>query len=139
MIRVYPIEWLHKEEVLPMKNIGILFGGNSTEYNVSLESAYGVITHMDHTKYLPVLIGITRQGQWLYFNGDPKRLQTTPGSRMRPAAGPLFRRMPQSKAYGFLKETTSPGLPWTAYFLSFTERTARTAQSRGFWKWPGSR
>ena len=54
-----------------MKNIGILFGGNSTEYNVSLESAYGVITHMDHTKYLPVLIGITRQGQWLYFNGDP--------------------------------------------------------------------
>ena len=57
-----------------MKNIGILFGGNSTEYNVSLESAYGVITHMDRTKYLPVLIGITRQGQWLYFNGDPKKI-----------------------------------------------------------------
>ena len=90
-----------------MKNIGILFGGNSTEYNVSLESAYGVITHMDRTKYLPVLIGI--------------------------------RRMPQSKAYGFLKETTSPGLPWTAYFPSFTGKTARMAQSRGFWKWPGSR
>ena len=52
---------------------------------------------------------------------------------------PLFRRMPQSKAYGFLKETTSPGLPWTAYFPSFTGKTARMAQSRGFWKWPRSR
>ena len=57
-----------------MKNIGILFGGNSTEYDVSLESAHGVITHMDLKKYTPVLIGITRQGQWMYYNGDLQKI-----------------------------------------------------------------
>ena len=47
-----------------MKTILVLFGGCSTEYGISLQSAHAVLTHMDRTKYRPLAIGITRHGQW---------------------------------------------------------------------------
>jgi len=52
------------------RNIAVLFGGCSSEYGVSLESAGGVIRHMDQAKYTPVLVGITRSGDWYHFTGD---------------------------------------------------------------------
>jgi len=55
-------------------NIAILFGGMSPEYDVSLQSAYSVITHINREKYEPHLIGITRTGEWHLFTGDPKKI-----------------------------------------------------------------
>ena len=49
--------------------IAVLFGGCSTEYEVSLQSAFSVIMHIDRAKYEPVLLGITRTGQWYIFDG----------------------------------------------------------------------
>lgn len=54
--------------------IAVLFGGCSPEYEVSLQSAYSVIKHMDKTRFVPVLIGITRQGDWYCYNGDIERI-----------------------------------------------------------------
>lgn len=48
----------------------IIFGGMSSEYDVSLQSAYSVIKNIDKTKYEVVCIGITKKGRWLYFPGD---------------------------------------------------------------------
>lgn len=53
-----------------MKQILILFGGCSTEYGVSLQSAHAVLTHLDRARYCPVPVGITRQGQWRYYTGS---------------------------------------------------------------------
>ncbi len=53
-----------------MKKIAILFGGCSSEYQVSLQSAYGVIKNIDRSKYEPILIGINKQGQWYLFEGN---------------------------------------------------------------------
>ncbi|USG64562.1 D-alanine--D-serine ligase VanG [Brevibacillus ruminantium] len=52
------------------KKIAILFGGCSTEYEVSLKSAYAVLQHLDHSRYECVCIGITRQGEWFQYSGD---------------------------------------------------------------------
>lgn len=53
------------------KKIAVLFGGCSTEYGVSLQSAYAVITNLDTDCYEPVLIGIARTtGQWYLFQGN---------------------------------------------------------------------
>ncbi|MDE7182984.1 MAG: D-alanine--D-serine ligase VanG [Lachnospiraceae bacterium] len=57
------------------KNIVVLFGGASSEYEVSLQSAYAVICSMDRRKYNPVMVGITREGQWFYFTGETDRIQ----------------------------------------------------------------
>lgn len=57
-----------------MKRILIFFGGCSTEYAVSLQSAAAVLTHLDNSRYQPVLVGITRQGEWRYYSGAPENI-----------------------------------------------------------------
>lgn len=57
-----------------MKKIAVLFGGYSSEYEVSLESAYSVITNIDRSKYQPVLIWISKEGDWFYYEGDEQAL-----------------------------------------------------------------
>ena len=51
------------------KTIGIIFGGQSTEYSVSLESAYSVLSYIDDNKYDIYMIGINQKGEWLHFDG----------------------------------------------------------------------
>lgn len=57
------------------KNIAVLFGGASSEYEVSLQSAYAVICNIDREKYNPVTVGITREGKWYYFRGQTDRIK----------------------------------------------------------------
>ena len=53
------------------KRIAVLFGGCSTEYEVSLQSAHAVIENMDTDRYEQILIGISRQsGQWYLYQGN---------------------------------------------------------------------
>lgn len=57
------------------KKIAILFGGCSSEYEVSLQSAYGVISHVDREKYEVYLIGLHRTtGQWFWYRGNPDEI-----------------------------------------------------------------
>lgn len=56
------------------KKIAVLFGGYSTEYDVSLQSAYAVITHLNKTLYEVIIIGITKEGNWYRFRGNPEKL-----------------------------------------------------------------
>lgn len=57
-----------------MKNILILFGGKSSEYEVSLKSAYSVVKNIPNDKYTVTLMGITKDGKWLLFEGDVDRI-----------------------------------------------------------------
>lgn len=50
--------------------VGVIFGGVSSEYEVSLKSAASVIRNIRSDKYEVVCIGITKKGRWLYFPGD---------------------------------------------------------------------
>jgi D-alanine-D-alanine ligase len=45
--------------------VGVLFGGRSSEHEVSLMSAQSVLDALDSEKYEIVQIGITKQGRWL--------------------------------------------------------------------------
>lgn len=47
------------------KTIAVLFGGQSSEHEVSCMSAVNVISSMDKDKYEQILIGITKEGDWL--------------------------------------------------------------------------
>lgn len=47
------------------RRVYLLFGGRSTEHEVSLMSAKNVLDALDKTKYDVVAIGITKQGRWL--------------------------------------------------------------------------
>jgi D-alanine-D-alanine ligase len=47
-------------------NVGILCGGKSAEHEVSLQSAKSVYEAIDREKFNPILIGIDKNGRWLY-------------------------------------------------------------------------
>jgi D-alanine-D-alanine ligase len=45
--------------------VGVIFGGRSSEHEVSLVSATSVIRALDKDKYVVVPVGITKDGKWL--------------------------------------------------------------------------
>ena len=49
------------------KKIAVIFGGNSTEYEVSLHSAFSVSENINKEKIDIVPIGITRNGDWYHY------------------------------------------------------------------------
>lgn len=51
------------------RKIAILFGGQSTEHDVSRVSATSVLKHIDVEKYEIYPIGITKDGNWFKYNG----------------------------------------------------------------------
>lgn len=64
-----------KDKSMNRLRIAVFFGGYSSEYSVSLESAYSVICNLDREKYEPVPVGITEQGKWYYFGGDAEKIK----------------------------------------------------------------
>ena len=66
------------------QKIAVLFGGRSPEYRVSLESAAGVLRHMDRDRFTPVMVGITPAGDWLKFSGSIEEIEA--GSWLNSAA-----------------------------------------------------
>ena len=54
-----------------MKKISVacLFGGNSTEYEVSCRSFYSVMQNMDSEKFNAIKIGIDKSGTWYIYTG----------------------------------------------------------------------
>lgn len=57
-----------------MKKVLVLFGGVSSEHDISLISAKSVIENMPKDKYEPVLMGITKEGEWYLYSGDVSAL-----------------------------------------------------------------
>lgn len=56
------------------KNIAVIFGGTSSEYAVSLQSAASVLSNFPK-KYNAVPIWITRNGEWFHFCGSIENIR----------------------------------------------------------------
>jgi len=55
--------------------VGVLFGGQSGEHEVSLMSSVSVMKVMDKTKYDIIPIGITKEGNWKLYLGDISKIE----------------------------------------------------------------
>ncbi len=58
------------------KKILVLFGGCSSEHEVSLVSAAAVLTHLDQARYEALPVGITADGRWLRYRGPIEAIPT---------------------------------------------------------------
>lgn len=63
--------------------IGVLFGGKSTEHEVSIASAKNVIRAIDKDKYEVVLIGIDKKGNWHLNKADELLLSNQSEAKMK--------------------------------------------------------
>jgi D-alanine-D-alanine ligase len=67
--------------------VGILYGGQSAEHEISILSARNVLAALDRERFEPVLIGIDKSGQWLTQDErrllesarDPRQVRVEPG------------------------------------------------------------
>ena len=57
-----------------MKKVLVLFGGVSSEHDVSLISAKSVIENIPADKYEVTKLGITKDGKWYIYKGDTANL-----------------------------------------------------------------
>lgn len=57
-------------------NLCCLFGGVSTEHEVSLLSVSSVAANIDPEKYELTLLGITKGGRWLLYEGELSKIAT---------------------------------------------------------------
>ncbi|NLT14664.1 MAG: D-alanine--D-serine ligase VanG [Clostridiales bacterium] len=53
----------------------VVFGGCSSEYEVSLQSAFAVISNIDCEKYDIITLGITREGRWYRYTGPIEKIR----------------------------------------------------------------
>ncbi|MDD3430312.1 MAG: D-alanine--D-alanine ligase [Oscillospiraceae bacterium] len=56
--------------------VAVIFGGVSSEHDVSLLSAASVIDNIPTDKYEIIQIGITNKGRWLYYPGNTDLLRS---------------------------------------------------------------
>jgi D-alanine-D-alanine ligase len=52
------------------KRVAIICGGRSSEHEISCISARGVLSAIDRSQYEPILIGISKSGEWISLASD---------------------------------------------------------------------
>ena len=72
------------------KKVAILYGGRSVEHGVSVNSARNIFENIDKERFEPLLVGITKAGQWFLTSGVTKDIG-------------------QGKALGLILDAQSPG------------------------------
>ncbi|RMP52870.1 D-alanine--D-alanine ligase, partial [Pseudomonas syringae pv. atrofaciens] len=68
------------------KSVAIVFGGQSSEHEVSLQSARNVINAIDRERYALTLIGVDKLGRWLHFDEADYLLNATDPARIKLSA-----------------------------------------------------
>ena len=96
-----------------MKTILVLFGGCSTEYDVSLQSAHAVLTHIDRQLFTPLTVGITRDGRWRFYTGAPDDIAA---DRWEPSCVPCTLSLDRGDGALLLLDGSRRRLPFDAAF-----------------------
>ena len=65
--------------------VAVVFGGRSSEHEISCVTAGSVLSVIDHDRYEVVPVGITKSGTWVLTSGDPERLRIEAGTGALPA------------------------------------------------------
>jgi D-alanine-D-alanine ligase len=84
--------------------VGVIFGGQSVEHEVSLVSARSIVQHLNPERYESFPIGITRRGQWVTSRSPADLLRDGPD-----AAGTVPCCLPPDPAIGGLLISDPPG------------------------------
>ncbi len=93
-------------------SVAILFGGQSSEHEVSLQSARNVINAIDRGTYDLTLIGIDKQGRWLRFDEHDYLLNGSDPAKIKlSASGQLLSLLPGATGGQFIDVASGVELP----------------------------
>jgi len=86
-----------KESILMSgkKKVAVIFGGMSFEHEVSRFSAKSVLDNMDKEKYDITVIGITKDGRWLKYDGPTALIASGEWLRLAEESGKASIQLPE--------------------------------------------
>ena len=93
--------------------VGVIFGGQSGEHEVSLASAQGIMEAMNKERYEIIPVGITKEGRWL-TSGEPMKLLQSGGpgvSAQVAEAQPMRRELAPRSRRDLVPGTRETGFP----------------------------
>ncbi|MCY9787791.1 D-alanine--D-alanine ligase [Nocardiopsis sp. EMB25] len=64
--------------------VAVVFGGRSSEHEISCVTAGSVLSVVDHDRYEIVPVGITKTGNWVLAPADPERLRIDEATKALP-------------------------------------------------------
>jgi D-alanine-D-alanine ligase len=87
--------------------VGVLFGGQSGEHEVSLVSARAVLDALDKSKYEVVPIGITKAGRWIAGSNAMPALEAMADPKLLPG-GPAELRIENEEVKSLTQQSETP-------------------------------
>ncbi len=65
-----------KGVVFVRQTVAVLFGGRSTEHEVSCVSAHSILQSLDRSRFDVIMVGLTKSGDWLPYQGPLSAIPT---------------------------------------------------------------
>ena len=113
--------------------VAVLFGGQSSEHDVSCVSAATVINSIDRDYYDVVMVGITKDGRWLKTESVDK---ITDGSWRDGKVSMIISQDLTNK--GFVAIENGKCNRWMSFFRYCTDSTVRMERFRAYLNLPES-
>ena len=66
---------MEKRDIVNKLTVAVIFGGQSSEHEVSRVSASSIISNLDSEKYYVIPVGITKSGKWMIYNGPIENIK----------------------------------------------------------------
>lgn len=92
------------------KRIAVIFGGQSSEHEVSRVSAQSVISNLDKNKYEVVMIGVTKSGKWMTYEGPVEKLGTGEWQAIAETNRTNIKKLAQESEIKFLEDSLENSL-----------------------------
>ena len=116
--------------------LAVIFGGQSSEHEVSLMSAASILQNLDPEKYDVTMVGITKAGKWLLYTGPVEDLAT--GAWERGPVTPAF-LSPDPTVHGLvaLGGTGAQVIPLDAIFPALHGKNGEDGTIQGLFQLSG--
>ncbi|MCR4435323.1 MAG: D-alanine--D-alanine ligase family protein [Clostridiales bacterium] len=85
------------------KRVAVIFGGQSSEHEVSRRSAESVIKNINRQQYDVLMFGITKDGRWLYYDGPVEKISTGEWQEIAEARIRLLKASPDNSGASLSK------------------------------------
>lgn len=115
------------------KRVAVLFGGHSSEYGVSLQSAASVLEEIDRERFVPISIGISRQGDWYLYEGPIQAIREDAWQRGVGCAPVAFSPSRGGPALLSLEDGTPRGIAVDAAFPVLHGKDGEDGTVQGSW------
>lgn len=120
------------------KKILVLFGGCSSEYDVSLVSASEVIAHIDTARFEVLPLGITRDGRWLRYTGPVEAIASGEWCRKEHWCTPCTVIADRGSHLLFLRTTPAATESYDAVFPVLHGRNGEDGTVQGLFELAGA-